>query len=214
MEIANTRYQMLESVVSVLPLRRAGCSLAASLMMMTKIAGAVAAQPLTPDPGIWRPMAYADLQRPSAQAATYLDIWKDAVDSNNRAYAAAGDRRFETGNAPATEAHFVIWSTRRSVVLSVLDTAPGCTVKQVGNRARVRVKLCPTRVAIYEGIQVHTMDAGRSCFLELAAGGRPDPAASVAYASYDVATRTLKTGMILDHQAVDGCSLDIPLHRQ
>ncbi|WP_245270121.1 hypothetical protein [Nitrobacter hamburgensis] len=184
------------------------------MMMMIEIVGAVEARPLTPDPGAWRPMAYADLQRPSAQAATYLDIWKDAVDSNNRAYAAAGDRRFTAGNAPATEAHFVIWSTRRSVVLSVLDTAPGCTVKQVGVHAHATVKLCPTRVAIYEGIQVRTMDAGRSCFLELAPGAPPDPAASVAYASYDVAARTLKTGMILDHRAVEGCSLDIPLHRQ
>lgn len=191
------------------------CSLGVSLMMMmTEIARAVAAQPLTQDPGAWLPMAYADLQRPSAQAATYADIWKDAVDSNNRAYAAAGDRRFETGNAPATEAHFVVWSTRRSVVLSVLDTAPGCAVKQVGDHARATVKLCPTRIAIYEGIQVRTMDAGRSCFLELAPGVRPDPAASVAYASYDVATRTLKAGMILDHRAVEGCSFDIPLYPQ
>jgi hypothetical protein len=183
-------------------------------MLMTEIAGAVQAQPLTPDPGAWRPMAYADLQRPSAQAVTYADIWKDAVESNNRAYAAAGDRHFETGNAPATEAHFVIWSTRRSVVLSVLDTALGCAVKQVGGHARATVKLCPTRVAIYEGVQVRTMDAGRSCFLELAPGARPDPAASVAYASYDVATKMLKTGIILDHRAVEGCSLDIPLHPQ
>jgi len=64
---------------------------------------------------------------------------------------------------------------------------------------------------VYEGLQVRTMDGGRACFLELAPGAPPDPAASAAYASYDVQTRTLRTGMIVNHKAVDGCSLAIPL---
>ncbi len=44
------------------------------------------------------------------------------------------------------------------------------------------------RIAIYEGLQVKTMDGGKACFLELA-GPSGDPQASGAYASYDVTAR-------------------------
>ncbi len=52
-------------------------------------------------------MTYADLQKPSPQTATYLDIWKDAIEANNNAYKARGDQRFLDTNAPATEAAFL-----------------------------------------------------------------------------------------------------------
>jgi len=172
------------------------------------------AQPVTPDPGAWRPMSYADLQHKSPDTATYADIWKDAIEDNNRAYVARGDARFASGNAPATEAHFVIWSAKKSVALSILNTVAGCTLKEVRAAAKATVKLCPMRIAIYEGIQVRTLDGGRACFLELApaaAGEAVDPQRSVSYAAYDVPTRTVKTGLVIDHQAVDGCSHNIPL---
>jgi hypothetical protein len=183
-------------------------------MMIVTVATNVEAQPLTPDPAAWRPMAYADLQTPSMETATYIDIWKDAIEANNRAYRARGDARFARGNAPVAEAHFVIWSGRRSAVLSVLNTATKCTVKQFVPEARATVKLCPMRIAIYDESQVRTMDGGLGCFLELEPGTAADHAASAAYASYDVTTKTLKTGMIVGHKAVDGCSLDISLYRQ
>src|SRR3954468_12209492 len=94
-------------------------------------ATSLAAQTPTPDPGSWRPVSYADLQRPSSATATYADIWKDSIDDNNKAYVARGDTRFAAGNAPATEAHFVIWSPKKSVVFSVLDTATACTLKEI-----------------------------------------------------------------------------------
>ena len=181
--------------------------------LMTGEAFTVAkAQALTPDPGIWRPMSYADLQRPSQGTATYTDIWKDAIEENNRNYRARGDGRFAAGNAPVTEAHFVIWSARRSVVLSALNTATACEVKSVDRVAHVTIKLCPLRMAIYEGVQVRTLEAGRACFLEPEAGAGVDTTATAAYASYDVPTRTVKIGMIVNHAAVDGCSFNVPLH--
>jgi hypothetical protein len=183
-------------------------------VMVTALCASARAQSLTPDPGAWRPMSYANLQNPSSQSATYSDIWKDAIDANNRAYKARGDQRFTNGNAPVTEAHFVIWSASRSVVLSVLNTAIACSTKQVAPDARATVKLCPMRIAIFEGVQVRTMDGGSGCFLELEAGVRPDREASAAYASYDTESKTVRIGMILNHQAVDGCSKSIPLYPQ
>jgi len=169
------------------------------------------AQAVTADPGAWRSMSYANLQTPSAATATYVDIWKDAIEKNNRHYEERGDRRFSGGNAPVSEAHFVIWSSRRSVVFSVLDTASQCEPKAAFPESGATVKLCPMRIAIYEGLQVRTMDGGKACFLEL---NQPSAAGSSgAYASYDTTSRTLKTGMIVNHAAVDGCSFDVPLPR-
>src|ERR1700744_1839262 len=100
-------------------------------MTMSDASSVVRAQSLTPAPGAWRPMSYADLQRPSQETATYADIWKDAIDANNRRYREGGDERFASANAPVTEAHFVIWSVQRSAVLSILDTATNCIIKSV-----------------------------------------------------------------------------------
>lgn len=161
-------------------------------------------------------MSYANLQNPSPQTATYRDIWKDAIDINNRAYKARGDQRFNDGNAPATEAHFVIWSPTKSVVLSILNTVTGCTLKELRAAAGATVKLCPLRIAIYEGGEVRTLDGGRACFLELTpnvVGTNGNPQAAF-YASYDVAAKTVKTGLIIDHQPVDGCSQNIALNSQ
>ena len=174
---------------------------------------AAEAQALTPDPGAWRPLAYANLQRPVPRDATYFDIWKDAIDANNRAYQ-RGDRRFSGANAPATEAHFVVWSAKRSVVLSVLDTALGCSGKAANASAHAVVKLCPMRIAVYDGLNVRTLDAGRGCFIEPAFGGTLDPSRAAGYGAYDVASRTLKIGAIVDHRAFDGCSFNIPLPRE
>lgn len=191
-------------------LARTGAAFAATCALTI----AVAAQEPTPDPAAWRPLAYADLRVPSPTTQTYADIWKDALEANNQAYVARGDRRFGGGNAPATEAHFVIWSARRSVVLTILNTATGCVLRMVDAPARVSVKLCPLRVAAYEGVEVRTLDGGRACFLEVAASASvaaPEISRAGAYASYEPATRLIRLGLVIDHRPVDGCSLTIPI---
>lgn len=171
----------------------------------------LSAQELTRDPGAWRPLAYANLQSPGKHNATWTDIWQDAIQANNDAYRSRGDHRFIAANAPATEAHFVIWSAKKSVVASVLNTALGCLEKSRAKTTRVKVKLCPMRLAIYDGLTVKTMDAGRACFLEPEPGATLDPSQAAAYGAYDIASKTLKLGMIVDHNAVEGCSFNIPL---
>ena len=65
--------------------RRLGAVLLMGMGLMTGEAFTVAkAQSLTPDPGTWRPMSYADLQRPSQVTATYTDIWKDAIEEDRK----------------------------------------------------------------------------------------------------------------------------------
>lgn len=169
----------------------------------------VSAQQRTPDPGAWRPVSYSDLTKPSPATATFADIWKDEIYANNKAYRETGDFRFAGGNAPATEAHFVIWSPTKSVVLSILNTATRCTSKHAD--ASVRIKLCPMRLVIYEGIRARVLDADRGCFLELDRSAGQGTAIAAAYAAYDVPSRTVKTGLLIKGQAVDGCSHGIPL---
>ena len=185
-----------------------------ALMLWSALFTQAAAEALTPDPSAWRSFAYADLQSPSPATATFAELWRDKVEENNRAYRDRGDRRFIEGNAPATEAHFVIWSAKRSVVVSLLNTATDCTLKELRSSAGATVKLCPLRIAIYDGLLVRILDGGRGCVLEtVPEAGPPSPASasSGAYASYDVRTRTIRTGLLIDHEPVDGCSLSIPL---
>jgi hypothetical protein len=184
----------------------------AGVLLALAAKSSASAQELTIDPSRWRTVTYADLQRPSAKAATYVDIWNDAIEANNRTYHARGDRRFAGTNAPAVEAHFVIWSSRRSIVLSVLNTGTGCRSKQAPTVSGVSVRLCPLRIAIYDGLLVRTLEGGRACFLEISPQSfRGDPTGTASYVSYDVKTRTLKTGTVVAHQVVEGCSLTIPL---
>jgi hypothetical protein len=39
-------------------------------------------------------------------------------------------------------------------------------------------------------------------------------AQAASYASYDAVTKTVNSGLIIDHQAVDGCSQKIALYPQ
>lgn len=183
---------------------------AAATVPLALAISAACAQELTPDPAAWRPLSYADLRLPADKTRTYADIWRDEIEANNRLYAARGDTRFARSNAPATEAHFVIWSTGKSVVLSILNTATGCSLKEVRGAAQATVKLCPMRVAIYEGVSVRTLEGGRACFLDLAAAA--DPARAAAYASYDPVAKVVRLGLVVDHQPVEGCSHAVPLY--
>ncbi len=191
---------------------------AASLAFLSAAtASSTHAQSVTDDPTAWRPLIYADLQNPSPATATFADIWRDAIEQNNRKYLAKGDKRYAGGNAPAREAHFVIWSAKKSVVLSVLDTASGCTPFSTDQALGAIVKLCPVRIAQYQGATVKTSGGGKLCFLERqrsADSSDADPNRMGAYASYDIAAKTIRTGLMLDHRPVDGCSISIPLHSQ
>jgi len=191
-----------------------GIALGLASALISSAIEPASAQAPTPNPGTWRPLGYANLQKPLARDATYFDIWKDAIEANNAAYQAHGDQRFSAGAAPATEAHFVIWGPKRAVVVSILNTALGCSEKGHATGAHAIVKLCPMRVAVYNGLQVRTLDAGRGCVLEPAPGVSLDPSAAASYGAYDVAARVVKIGVIVDRRAVDGCSFNIPLDRK
>jgi len=168
------------------------------------------AQELTPDPGTWRPLVHADLETERPDNLTYIDVWKDALTANNRTYDAKGATRAAGQNAPASDAHVVVRSSRWIVVLTTLDTEGGCKPAELPPGAGEAIKMCPTRLVMFEGALSRTRDLPASCYLEIDPATAADPNGDASYAAFDTVTRTIKIGLIVNHRAVDECTRFIP----
>ena len=191
-----------------IPMRPA---LAALLLVGVKIVDA-GAQNITSDPLTWRPVSYHDLQLPSEDAKSYASIWADRLDANNRAYRARGDLRYVVGNAPAGEAHFTIKTPAQTITLTVLNTRTGCAPFAKYASANVTILSCPMRIAFWDKGKL-TINEATGCYLERGIGNySSDPSASVSYVSFDVNMRAFKTGVIVAHKPIDGCSHVIPVY--
>jgi hypothetical protein len=167
--------------------------------------------PATQSPKSWRPVAYADLQLPSAATQSFADIWADAIAANNAAYLKRGDARFQVGNAPVTESHAVVRSPSRTAVVSVLNTATGCKTIASDASGHATLKRCPMRVAAFGGARNLVGDAGEGCFIEYAppANASLDPSRNVAVSSYDPASRTIRVGVVFARKIVDDCQINV-----
>jgi hypothetical protein len=167
----------------------------------------------------WRDITYADLRLPNEAARSYAEIWADRLNENNAHYARSGDARFAAGNAPAVASAFVVRSPTRIVVLSVFNAVSACKTVRRDERRNVTVKRCPLRLAIYDQNQSggagSVLDAGEGCFLEFGDARRAynSDREAGSYAAYDIATRTIRTGLVIGGQAVAGCDLAIPIPR-
>ncbi|GLS18042.1 hypothetical protein GCM10007874_10580 [Labrys miyagiensis] len=161
-------------------------------------------------------MIYSNLGEspPAPDAAPYAELWHNEIAANDKAYSDQGDTQYTGGHAPATEVHFVVRDTQRVAVLSLLDTSTGCTAKTDIAADNASIKFCPLKIAIYEAGAVTTAAGRMGCFLELNAPTSGDPSNSVSYATYDIGARSFKTGVIVNHEPVPGCSEIISLDKQ
>ena len=178
------------------------------------LAASVQAQELTPHPENWRPIVYRDLQVPGPQDRIYADLWADVIQSNNRRYLAAGDRRFLLGNAPVREAHALVRGGDKVALLSILDTATHCVAVARDLSSDLSVKMCPMRLAVWNGTST-TLREAKGCYLEPGAGARNTMAKSpyaASYTSYDVVTKSIRLGVILGRRVVEQCSQTVPLY--
>jgi hypothetical protein len=167
----------------------------------------------TAAPSDWRDLTYVDLRLPNEAVRSHAEIWADKLAANNQHYARAGDTRFAAGNAPAVASSFVVRSPTRVAVLSVFNAVSACRTVQRFERLAVTVKRCPMRLAIYDNGIGSVLDAGTGCFLEF---GDPKRAFTSdrdagSYATYEMANRTIRTGVVISGQAVRGCDLAIPI---
>lgn len=189
--------------------------LLALLASAPSLAAAIAkGQELTPHPESWRPIVYRDLQIPAPEDRAYVELWADVIQSNNRRYLAAGDRRYALGNAPVREAHVVVRGGDKAALLSILDTATDCAAVARDPGRNISVKMCPMRLALWNGSRAIIREA-KGCYLEPGSRERsftPDPSYAASYVSYDVATQSIRLGVILAHRAVEQCSQTVPLY--
>jgi hypothetical protein len=163
----------------------------------------------------WRDLAYVDLRLPGHNEHTYAGIWADRLATNNDFYKRQGDRRFVVGNAPAVASAFVVRSPGKVVVLSVLNAASACATLEHHEVQQATIKRCPMRLVMYDKGDNRIMDAGQGCFLEFGDPSRafpPDREAG-SYAAYDTASRSIRTGLVVNGKAVTGCDLSIPVPR-
>jgi hypothetical protein len=178
---------------------------------MLGLASASDAQELTSNPGAWRPLVHADLKAERPDNLTYIDIWKDAIAANNQAHDAKGAPLPVGENAPASEAHVVVRSPRSTFVLTTLDTELACKSAPFPKSAGVTIKLCPTRLVVFEGAMSSKKEMTPSCYLEVDSTMSPDPSANASYAAYDSSATTIKIGLIVDHKPIDECARFIPI---
>ena len=187
----------------------------ALLVLAGSLAPAAAqGEELTPRPENWRPIVYRDLQIPGPEDRAYVDLWADVIQSNNRRYLAAGDRRYVLGNAPVREAHVVVRGGDKAALLSILDTATHCVAVAEDPGGEVFVKMCPMRLALWNGAQT-TIREAKGCYLEPSAKERsftPDPSYAASYAAYDIDTKSIRLGVMLAHRVVEPCSQSVPLY--
>ena len=186
----------------------------AALPVIVAIACACApvlrAQDVSPNPGAWRPLVHADLTMELADNLTYIDVWKDALVANNEAYEAKGAAPVDGRNAPAGEAHVVVRSPTRTIVLTTLDTDGGCKPAEFPSFSGVAIKMCPTRLVVFEGAIANTRELPASCYLETDPRSSAGPDEAASYAAYDIVTKTIKIGLIVNHHAIDECARFIP----
>ncbi len=192
-------------------MKRRRAPLAAALCVA---AATAQAQELTPHPENWRPIVYRDLQIPGPQDRIYADLWADVIQSNNRRYLAAGDRRFLLGNAPVREAHALVRGGDKVALLSILDTATHCVAVARDLSSDLSVKMCPMRLAVWNRSST-TIREAKGCYLEAGVGARKTMANlsyAASYTSYDVLTKSIRLGVILGRRLVEQCSQSVPLY--
>ena len=104
----------------------------------------------------------------------------------------------------------------RSRCLSILDTATDCVAVTRDAARDISVKMCPMRLALWNGPKA-TIREAKGCYLEPGAGSghfTADPSYAISYASYDTNTKSIRLGVILAHRAIEQCSQTVPLYPQ
>jgi len=145
-------------------------------------------------------MVVTDLRLPGPSGQVYAHLWADLITKNNELSAKSGTRRL-VGNAPIREAHVVVRNATTVATLSILS-APSLCQPHDGSQM---VQTCPLRIVVHRN-GISTIREATGCF----AVSNPTEGTG-NYASYDVEARAIRIGTLLRHDAVEGCSKNIPV---
>ncbi len=176
----------------------------------------------TPDPERWRPVPHSDLRLPRGEEESYASIWQDRLDESNSKPPPAPlpgrplpdpSLSYVVGNRGASEWHFTINFQTKLAALTVLDTPNVCTDEYPSAATAVKIKVCPMRLAMFEGDHYALVIDGAACFLE----NQPDApiedsSATRTEVSYDVTVRAYKIRYTVSHMEIPQCAQTVPLH--
>lgn len=153
------------------------------------------------NPRSWRPMVVTDLRLSGPASSTYAQLWADLIAKNNELFSKKGAPRRVVGNAPIREAHVVVRNATTVATLSILHAQALC---QPHNGSR-EVLSCPLRLVVHRNGASSIREA-TGCLAETNAA-----AGTGSFVSYDVEARVIRLGTLLQHQAVEGCSKNVPV---
>jgi hypothetical protein len=182
---------------------------------LTLFAGAAAAAQDYANPADWVAASYTDFAVEDENNAPYFNIWRNEIGLNNETAAAKGIVIPGGYQAPLAEAHWALHSAPTIAAVTILNA--GCDSRPVFSNAGVVVTLCPTRTVLWTGPIRNVKDQPKSCFLKPLTLAQAPPGSSFAdaktgmFMSYDVTTRSIKTGVIVDNKVLDACSHYLPL---
>ena len=172
----------------------------AFILMLSEVGGAAHAQ----SDGAWQTMALSDFREPSQTDPLQTMVWPDAIRDAN-AYATRELKKNLNGkNAWVTALSTRFEDKGRSIIIStVLTRACESGANHAG--AGVERSICPLRLVVHRN-GISNIREATGCF----AVSNPIEGTG-NFASYDVETRTIRLGTLLRHDAVEGCSKNIPV---
>jgi hypothetical protein len=171
-----------------------------SLLFMLPWASVALATDDPANPRAWRPMVVTDLKLPGPASSVYAQLWADLIARNNEISTKSGARRL-VGNAPIREAHVVVRNATTVATLSILYAPALCQP----HNGSPQIQTCPLRIVVHRN-GGSTIREAVACFAAM------NPSEGTGnYASYDVESRTIRIGTLLRHDAVEGCSKNIPV---
>ena len=164
--------------------------------------------PMTLD---WQDARFTDLHFPNQNDKNFQDYWNDRIVANNQFYKDKGDTRFPVGNAPAVEAHFIVYNTKRAVIVSVLDSATTCKTAQSDVVTGITLKMCQARIITSNYAKVEVAEAGNVCFLEQGRANVAKTSAGQMLFAFDEGSHAIRTAAYFKGQPHDDCFFNIPI---
>jgi hypothetical protein len=182
-----------------------GAALAVSLFLN---AGASAGS--YANPADWLPATSTDFAVETADNAPYFDIWRQEIGRNNEAARAHGVLIAPGLQAPLAETHWAIRSDPTTAAVTIVNF--DCDPTPVLANAEVAILKCPARTVLWTGPLRTIRNQPKSCFVQFRGGnalaaGPTSPAAakSGAFMSYDIASSSIKIGVIVNDKVLDAC---------
>lgn len=118
---------------------------------------------------------------------------------------------YAVGNRGAQEWHFSANFQTKLVALSVLYTPSVCTDEYPSPSPGTRIKICPMRLATFEGSRYAITDGAACYLLKTGQGPVDDSTATMTQASYDVNLRAFRIRYTVSHTDIAQCAQTVPL---